>query len=128
MSSSERQPKIVEIIKKDINNYFSQYFNYEINISTCQKILIVFWNILTGGIGTLILPFINKNRDYNVMKWAFILIGIFQILYFLHFFLLLTNNKILDNFYGSICDDKMLESLFGIMKMIKILKILMRIP
>ena len=61
----------------------------------------------------MLLPFINKNRDHNVMKWAGILIGIFQILHFLHFFSLLTNVKILDDFYGYICDDKILESVFG---------------
>lgn len=115
MSNTETSDrnKIVEIIQKDINNYVFQDYNFEISITCCQKYLILSLNILTGGVGTLLLPFINKNRDHNVMKWAGILIGIFQILHFLHFFSLLTNVKILDDFYGYICDDKILESVFG---------------
>ena len=41
---------------------FSEKYNFEIILSPWQKILITILNILTGGFGTILTPFMNKNR------------------------------------------------------------------
>ena len=99
-------------LAKDYYNY--EDYNYEIELSNFHKILIVILNILTGGIGTMLVPFLNKKRKIKVMIIAGILIGIFQTLHFLHFFSLLSGIKFLEDFYESISDDKFLTLFFEV--------------
>lgn len=61
----------------DLDYYNFEDYNYEIELSNFHKILIVILNILTGGIGTMLVPFLNKKRKIKVMIIAGILIGIF---------------------------------------------------
>ena len=44
----------------ELDNYIFQDYNYEIELLLYKKILIVVLNILTGGIGTMLVPFLNK--------------------------------------------------------------------
>ena len=55
--------KVESYMQKDINNYVNNKYNFEIELSTCQKIIIIFLNIFTGGIGTILVPFLNKKRQ-----------------------------------------------------------------
>ena len=41
---------------------FSEKYNFEIILSLWQKILITILNILTGGFGTILTPFMNKKK------------------------------------------------------------------
>ena len=80
----------VQIYKSEDENVIEKIifedYNYEIQIERWQKILVFILNILTGGLGTLILPFINKNRNYSVLIFAGILLGFFQLFLFYIFF------------------------------------------
>ena len=98
----------------DLDNYVLKDYNYEIELSDFQKILVVILNILTGGIGTILLPFLNKKRKIKVMIIAGILIGLFQTLHFLHFFSLLSGIKFLEDFYDYISEDKFLTKFFEV--------------
>ena len=106
--------RIVTYANNDIDNYINNEYNFEIELSCCQKVLIIFLNILTGGLGTILVPFLNKKRKKKTMIIAGILIGLFQILHFLHFFSVLTGVKFIDDFYSYISDDKFLEIFFQV--------------
>ena len=106
--------RIVTYANNDIDNYINSEYNFEIELSCCQKVLIIFLNILTGGLGTILVPFLNKKRKMKTMIIAGILIGLFQILHFLHFFSVLTGVKFIDDFYSYISDDKFLEIFFQV--------------
>ena len=41
---------------------FSEKYDFEIILSRWQKILITILNILTGGFGTILTPFMNKKK------------------------------------------------------------------
>ena len=41
---------------------FSEKYNFEISLSTWQKIFITILNIFTGGFGTILTPFMNKKK------------------------------------------------------------------
>ena len=86
-------------------------YDFEIKMDTWKTILITILNILTGGLGTLIEPFLNKKSKKRII-FASILISFFQILHFLHGFSLLTGVKFLEDIYDSICDDKFFEIIF----------------
>ena len=89
--SNENQ--IVTYTSRDIDNYIKNDYNFEIELSCYQKVLVIVLNILTGGLGTILVPFLNKKRKIKTMIIAGILIGLFQILHFLHFFSVLTGVK-----------------------------------
>ena len=82
--SNENQ--IVTYTSRDIDNYIKNDYNFEIELSCYQKVLVIVLNILTGGLGTILVPFLNKKRKIKTMIIAGILIGLFQILHFSHFF------------------------------------------
>ena len=42
---------------------YSYKYDFEIKLHIWKKILILFLNILTGGVGTLIEPFLNEKKD-----------------------------------------------------------------
>ena len=106
----------VQIYKSEdedvIEKMIFEDYNYEIKIERWQKILVFILNILTGGLGTLILPFINKNRNYTVLIFAGIILGFFQLFHFLHFFSVLSGVKFVEDIYDSISNDQILETLF----------------
>ena len=110
--SNENQ--IVTYASRDIDNYIKNDYNFEIELSCCQKVLVIVLNILTGGLGTILVPFLNKKRKIKTMIIAGILIGLIQILHFLHFFSVLTGVKYIENFYDYISDNKFLEKFFKV--------------
>ena len=75
-----------------------------------KKILILFLNILTGGLGTLIEPFLNEKKR---LIFAGIILSFFQILHFLHAISLLNKAKFLEDIYDKISDDDVFEIIFG---------------
>ena len=44
-------------------NSYSYMYDFEIKLHIWKKILILLLNILTGGVGTLIEPFLNEKKD-----------------------------------------------------------------
>ena len=52
--------------RKEIESVFNDYivdkYDFEIDLDPWQKILIFVLNIFTGGLGILLLPFLNKKR------------------------------------------------------------------
>ena len=105
---------VVENVRRDINNNIIGDYNYEIELSGCQKFIILILNILTGGFGTILVPFLNKKRKPKTMIFAGILIGLFQIFHFLHAFSVLTGVKYVEDFYNYISDDKFMELFFDV--------------
>ena len=59
--------------ENDINNCVLGEYNYEIELSDIQKAIVIILNILTGGIGTILVPFLNKKRKIKTMIFAGIL-------------------------------------------------------
>ena len=78
-------------IESDFNNYILNEYDYDIILYTWQKILILLLNIFSGGLGTLLLPFLNKRKKKISIICASILLSILQIFHFLHLFSLLSN-------------------------------------
>jgi hypothetical protein len=110
--TNTNENQIVTYASKDVDNYIKNDYNFEIELSCFQKVLVIVLNILTGGIGTILVPFLNKKRKIKTMIIAGILIGLFQIIHFLHFFSVLTGVKYIENFYDHISDNKFLEKFF----------------
>ena len=77
--SNENQ--IVTYASRDVDNYIKNDYNFEIELSCYQKVLVIVLNILTGGLGTILVPFLNKKRKIKTMIIAGILIGLLQILH-----------------------------------------------
>lgn len=92
---------------------FSEKYDFEIILSCWQKILIIILNILTGGFGTMLTPFMNKKKKKLRLIVAGILLGLFQIIHFLHFFSLFKGIKYVEDIYDIISGDKILETLFS---------------
>ena len=70
--SNENQ--IVTYASRDVDNYIKNDYNFEIELSCYQKVLVIVLNILTGGLGTILVPFLNKKRKIKTMIIAGILI------------------------------------------------------
>ncbi len=102
--------------ENDINNCVLGEYNYEIELSDIQKAIVIILNILTGGIGTILVPFLNKKRKIKTMIFAGILIGFLEIFHFLHFFSVLMNVKYIERFYNYISDDNFLGLFFNTIK------------
>ena len=94
---------------RDSNDYS---YDFEIKMNGWKTLLIIILNILTGGLGTLIEPFLNEGSKKKRIIFASILLSFFQILHFLHGFSLLKGVKFLEDIYDSICDDKFFEVFF----------------
>ena len=117
MENSENRnidENVIENVRRDINNYIIGDYNYEIELSGCQKFIILILNILTGGFRTILVPFLNKQRKQKNMIFAGILIGLLQIFHFLHAFSVLTGVKYVEDFYNYISDDKFMELFFDV--------------
>ena len=82
--SNENQ--IVTYASRDIDNYIKNDYNFEIELSCYQKVLVIVLNILTGGLGTILVPFLNKKRKIKTMIIAGILIDYFKFCIFYIFF------------------------------------------
>ena len=100
--NSEQNNEIIygRTIRDDINNYIYGDYNYEIELSFCKSIMILILNILTGGFGTILVPFLNEKRKPKTMIFAGILIGFLQIFHLLHIFSVLTGVKYVEDFYN----------------------------
>lgn len=79
-------------------------FNFEIKLLTWKKILIFVLNILTGGLGTIIEPFLNQKISCKLIIVG-ILFGLLQIFHILHFFSLFKEIEFIEKFYDYISDD-----------------------
>ena len=110
--STERAYKRSEYTQENLDDSYSSKYDFEINIGTWKKILITILNLLTGGLGTLIEPFLLKSTKKRLI-FAGILLAFFQILHFLHGFSLLTKVQFLEDIYNKISDDSMFEAIFG---------------
>ena len=93
------------------DNSYSSKYNFEIKIDIWKIVLIIFLNLLTGGLGTLIEPFLLKSTKKRLI-FAAIVLAFFQILHFLHGFSLLTKVKFLEDIYNQISDDSIFETIF----------------
>ena len=95
------------------DNSYSYMYDFEIQLHVWKKILILVLNILTGGLGTLIEPFLNEKNRKKRLIFAGIVLSFFQILHFLHAIALLNKVKFLEDIYDKICDDNVFEIIFG---------------
>ena len=100
-------------IESDLNNYIIDKYDYDIVLHIWQKILILLLNIFTGGLGILLLPFLNKRKKKISIIWAAILLAFLQTFHFLNFFSLLKKVEFLEKIYNYISSDDFLESIFG---------------
>ena len=94
-------------------NSYSYMYDFEIKLHIWKKILILLLNILTGGLGTLIEPFLNEKNRKKRLIFAAIILSFFQILHFLHAISLLNKVKFLEDIYDKICDDDVFKIIFG---------------
>ena len=95
------------------DNSYSYMYDFEIKLHIWKKILILLLNILTGGLGTLIEPFLNEKNRKKRLIFAAIILSFFQILHFLHAISLLNKVKFLEDIYDKISDDDIFEIIFG---------------
>ena len=106
----------------DVNNsnrdIFDNDYNFEIDLSKNQKILVIILNLLSGGLGTMIVPFLNKkkNKRKKTLIVAGIVFGIMQIFHVLHFFSLLNKVPFIEKLYERIVDDDFLTKFIWIKK------------
>ena len=87
-------------------------YDLEVELSTCQKILIFILNIMTGGFGTMLEPLINKKKKSCRLIIAGIMLGLLQIFHILNFFSLFKNIELIEKFYDYISDDTFLLLFF----------------
>lgn len=113
ISRRERGTQVRSHSQSVLDKYIDNKYDFEIELDLWQKILILVLNIFTGGLGTLLVPFLNHKKEKLSFILATLLLAILQILHFLHFFSLLSKIEILEKFYNYISDDAFLESIFG---------------
>lgn len=104
----------IELNNSTNENKYEGDYNYEIELSSFQKFLVFFLNLLTGGLGTMLVPFLNKKRKAKTMIIAGIILGIMQIFHVLHFFSLLSGAPFIEKIYERICDDEFLSNFITI--------------
>ena len=104
----------IELNNSTNENKYEGDYNYEIELSSFQKFLVFFLNLLTGGLGTMLVPFLNKKRKAKTMIIAGIILGIMQIFHVLHFFSLLSGAPFIEKMYERICDDEFLSNFISI--------------
>ena len=100
----ETEENRVEIIKREADpNIINEDdpFYFEIELLTWKKILIFILNILTGGLGTMIEPFLIKKKSCKLIVLG-ILLGLLQIFHILHFFSLFKEIEFLEKMYDYI--------------------------
>ena len=113
MMSTEERIYTKKENRDNQDNSYSYMYDFEIKLHIWKKILILFLNILTGGLGTLIEPFLNEKNRKKRLIFAAIILSFFQILHFLHAISLLNKVKFLEDIYDKICDDDVFKIIFG---------------
>lgn len=101
------------VYRNELDKYINSDYDFEIDLNLQQKILVLILNILIGGLGTILVPFLNRKRKSIKLIIVGIILGIIQIFHFLHFFSLLTRKRILERFYDYISDNNFLSLFFG---------------
>ena len=85
----ESEENRVTILRNERDTNPDYCNDLEIELSLWQKIIIFFLNIMTGGFGTMLEPFLNKKKKKCRLIIIGILLGLLQIFHILHFFSLL---------------------------------------
>ena len=110
--SIESENRFRREINQDFENYIKDKYDFEIKLDLWKSILILILNILTGGLGTLLVPFLNQKKKKFSIILAALLLSILQIFHFLHFFSVLSKVQFLEKIYDDISSDNFLESIF----------------
>ena len=75
INSENEENNIERYVERQVNIHVSGDYVFEIDLSGCQKAIIIILNLLTGGMGTILVPFLNKKRqrisDNNFLKIFF---------------------------------------------------------
>ena len=82
----ESEANRVRVFRTELDADQEEEYDLEIELLLCQKILIFFLNLMTGGFGTMLEPFISKNKKSCRLIITGILLGFLQIFHILHFF------------------------------------------
>jgi hypothetical protein len=88
------------------------YNDLDVDLSLWQKILIIFLNLMAGGLGTMLEYFLNKKKKKCRLILAGILLGLLQIFHIVHFFSLFKEIELIEKFYDYISDDTFLLLFF----------------
>ena len=83
------------------------HYYFEVELFTWKKLLILILNILTGGLGTMLEPFLYKKISCKLIILG-ILLGLLQIFHILHFFSLFKEIEFIEKFYDYISDDSLI--------------------
>ena len=83
------------------------HYYFEVELFTWKKILILILNILTGGLGTMLEPFLYQKISCKLIILG-ILLGLLQIFHILHFFSLFKEIEFIEKFYDYISDDSVI--------------------
>lgn len=65
--SIESENRFRREINQDFENYIKDKYDFEIKLDLWKSILILILNILTGGLGTLLVPFLNQKKRYFLL-------------------------------------------------------------
>ena len=75
INSENEENNIERYVERQVNIHVSGDYVFEIDLSGCQKAIIIILNLLTGGMGTILVPFLNKKRQRKTIVIAGIFIG-----------------------------------------------------
>ena len=103
----------VTVLRREEDINLSPGYDLEIELSLFQKIILFILNILTGGLGTILEPFLNKKNKSGRLIFAGIFLGILQIFHILHFVSLFKEIDLFERFYDYISDDKFILLFFN---------------
>lgn len=103
----------VTVLRREEDINVSLGNDLEIELSLFQRIILFLLNIMTGGMGTILEPFITKKNKSLRLIIAGILLGILQIFHFLHFISLFKEIIFFEKFYDYISDDKFILLFFN---------------
>ena len=103
----------VTVLRREEDINLSPGYDLEIELSLFQKIILFILNIMTGGLGTILEPFLNKKNKSSRLIFAGIFLGILQIFHILHFVSLFKEIDLFERFYDYISDDKFILLFFN---------------
>ena len=63
--SIETENRFRREINQDFENYIKDKYDFEIKLDLWKSILILILNLLTGGLGTLLVPFLNQKNVHS---------------------------------------------------------------
>ena len=113
INSENEENNIERYVERQVNIHVSGDYVFEIDLSGCQKAIIIILNLLTGGMGTILVPFLNKKRQRTTIVIAGIFICLFQIFHCLYFFSIFAGVKKIETFYEYISDNNFLKIFFN---------------